>query len=100
MDQVHRLLEEVWRASEEDVSARNLLSTLDIIADCEHAAAEFRADAKGMLTSGYVDMSMYAKEQELRGDEVYRLVHDAAHCLMLAKQRLREYGQGHRAGGK
>jgi ABC-type transporter Mla subunit MlaD len=100
VDNIEKLLSEVLADTELDVSRRNLISTLDMVADCEYAAAEFRAESRSLLNAKLVDLVPFASEQERRGDDIFRLCHEAAHCLMEAKKRLREYREAHRVGGR
>jgi hypothetical protein len=96
VDPVERMLEEVWNKSDCAISQKNLRHTLSVLDDTERLLAELRAEARGMLSDPAVDMDLYAKEQEMKGDLIFRLVHGACMDVHQAKVALSDYKRRHR----
>ena len=100
MDPIDRFIESVFaeHGSDREQSEQSLRSTLSMVADCENMCAEFRALAKGMIRDKGLDLALYHKEQEFKGDEIHRCMHDAASAAQRAKSLLLEFW-GRRAKG-
>jgi hypothetical protein len=96
MNPIDRLLEEIWLGTELGASVSNLRHTEAVLDDAERYLKETRAAIKGLLRDKDVDISLYSKEQEMKGDLIWRCVHSACGDLQMARNEVNRYRAGHR----
>ena len=95
---VEAFLEEVWRGTGFGESIRSLKNIREMVWDCENQCSKFHTLYRAMMKDPKVDIALFQREQEMKGDSMFRRAHAAATEMQAAHSELLAFFNAHRKG--